>query len=155
MARQELVKYAGKGEGGGDLFDMSLGWPDDEEGLHASARQMAAIERFYGLPQDYALTDLQAHVLLCARDYAEGMSDHLFPRLFGLRRKRVAAFAAAFISQNEQITGDVVAYMEGRFDRGSDPDGLLTQIKRSKSYDAVSTFLRDVVADMRDAGADL
>ena len=64
--RQSFVSYAGPKDDGGHLFDLGLSWPEqpsDVSHFPPTERQLAAIEKFYGLTSEHKLSDYQAHAL--------------------------------------------------------------------------------------------
>lgn len=117
-------------------MDGVLASLSDLQGVKATERQRAAVERLgLGAAPD-ALTYEQASVMLSARDYARGVLHGIGIRERDKRHQVIEAHLSAFIAADPQLRARVIAWNKRSFARGGN-DGV-AKAKKDEHWERVA-----------------
>lgn len=149
--RQKCVRFVGR-EGDEELYAFEQTFPVvGAQGRYPpSPAQLAAVHDYYGdgLPED--ATGLQAHTMLCVRDYAWSVVRGL--TLSAPRRQLLARFVAAFLCADPELRTEVRRWNEAR--RRELGHGIEAGIAYHRPYRTSAKFVEKVLNDLRGGGAE-
>lgn len=126
-----------------DALFVPPAYPSD---LPARSSEAESVKEFYAGQTIPALSDIQASALLDIRDYSRAVIRKLAPDLYGEAARKFAEKVAVYVSRDREIAEAVIGMMRRRWERGSDPDGLVKALTRLEFYEDIEAAADDILA---------
>ncbi|MBA3406036.1 MAG: hypothetical protein H0U13_15375 [Gemmatimonadaceae bacterium] len=139
------IRYIGKSRDGRVDLQLNVRTPDtpDDDPV-ASNRQVSAVNALFPhIPSD--IGSMQAHALLCYRDYARTVVDRVLTDVRGTERDLWIVIIATLVSHDERVAKDIRRWSDDRF-REARNDPRITTTKHFKDLMMICRHLEKAMS---------
>ena len=117
--------------------------PDDDP--NPSEQQSDAVARIFPHIPREAISEQQAHALLCYRDYAKAVVERVIPDFTENDRQIWTIIIATLVSHDERVAKDVRKWSEDRFRLARSDDRIVT----TKHFADLVVICRQIAKEMK------